>query len=51
MAPARLVRGRKGFQILHRCTACGKEQLNRAALDTTQDDLDALLVLMRLERY
>jgi len=44
MKPTRVVRGKKGFQVVHRCIKCGKQQLNRAALNTVQDDLEALLL-------
>ena len=47
MQPVAISRNRKGFQIIHRCTGCGKRQPNRAALDTVEDDFDALLALMR----
>jgi len=50
MKPIGVRRGRKGFQILHRCTVCGKQQPNRIASDTVQSDWDALLDLMREER-
>jgi hypothetical protein len=46
MRPVGIVRGRKGFQILHQCTGCDKRQPNRVALDTVQDDFEALLALM-----
>lgn len=51
MEPVRLLRTRKGFQILHCCTRCGKRQPNIAALDTEQDDMDALLIMMAEGRY
>ncbi len=51
MEPVRLLRNRKGFQILHRCTRCGKRQPNIAALDTEQDDMEALLAMMAEGRY
>jgi hypothetical protein len=42
-----VVRTKKGWQLVHRCRACGVERRNRAALDSLQpDDLDALIVLM-----
>lgn len=46
MRPVGIVQRRKGFQIVHECTGCGKRHPNRVALDTVQDDLDALLALM-----
>ena len=48
MQPVDIVRKRKGLQIVHRCTRCGKVQPNKIAADTLQpDELDALLELMR----
>ena len=36
----------KGFQIVHRCTACGVMRANKVATDTVQpDELEALLRL------
>lgn len=29
---------KKGYQIVHECTACGKIQRNKVAIDTTQED-------------
>ncbi|WP_353893083.1 RNHCP domain-containing protein [Proteinivorax hydrogeniformans] len=38
---------KKGYQITHRCTVCGKEQKNKAAQDTVQpDDLNQLMGLV-----
>jgi hypothetical protein len=51
MEPVNLLASRKGFQVLHRCTRCGKRQPNIAALETDQDDLEALLELMKQGRY
>jgi hypothetical protein len=51
MEPVNLLASRKGFQILHRCTRCGKRQPNIAALETDQDDFEALLELMKQGRY
>ena len=39
---------RKGYQIVHRCLACGAERSNKAATDTVQpDDMEALAKLCR----
>jgi len=46
MQPVGIRRSRKGFQVVHRCTGCGRQQANRAALDTVQDDFESLLALM-----
>ena len=47
MAPVRLqYKSGKGFQVVHRCLRCGKEQANRVAEDTIQpDDIEALIAL------
>ncbi|MDR9390911.1 MAG: RNHCP domain-containing protein [Trueperaceae bacterium] len=39
--------GGKGWRIVHRCTVCGAERRNKAALDdpTQPDDYDALIRL------
>jgi uncharacterized Zn finger protein len=48
MRPIELVRKRHGFQIVHRCTRCGKVQPNRVAAETVQaDDFDVILDMMR----
>jgi DNA-directed RNA polymerase subunit RPC12/RpoP len=48
MQPIELVRKRYGFQIVHRCTRCGKSQANKVADGTLQpDDFDLILDLMR----
>jgi len=47
MQPVGIQRKGGGYQIVHRCTGCGKRQPNRAALDTVQDDFESLLALMR----
>jgi hypothetical protein len=48
MAPVGLqYRAGKGYQIIHRCLACGMERVNKAAADTPQpDDIEALAGLM-----
>ena len=48
MRPEELVSKRKGWQIVHRCTRCGKRQPNKVADATVQpDDLDVILEMMR----
>ena len=48
MQPIELVSRRKGWQLVHRCTRCGKTQPNRVASATTQsDDIDVLVELFR----
>ena len=48
MRPVELVRKRNGFQIVHRCTRCGKVQPNKVATATVQaDDFDVILDVMR----
>jgi hypothetical protein len=38
-----------GWQVVHRCTACGKQQANRIARDGDQPDrIDALIRLMHI---
>lgn len=39
-------RKNKDLQILHICTGCGKVQPNKVALNTVQDDFDALMAFM-----
>lgn len=48
MAPVALRdRPGKGWQIVHRCTACGVVRANRVTRDGNQpDDVDALIALM-----
>ncbi len=46
MRPVGVLKRKKGWQVVHECTGCGKRQPNILALDTTQDDMDALLALM-----
>lgn len=36
--------GKKGFILIHRCTACGAQDRNRLAPD---DDIDAVIALQR----
>ena len=46
MQPVELVSKRKGWQVVHRCTRCGKTQPNKVATATIQsDDIDALVDL------
>lgn len=48
MQPIGLVRKRKGLQVIHRCTRCGKMQPNRVATGTDQsDDFELILDVMR----
>ncbi len=47
MKPIGLVKKRKGWQIVHECTGCGKVQPNIAALHTIQDDFEAIMTLMK----
>jgi hypothetical protein len=48
MKPIELVRKRKGFQIVHRCTRCRKVQPNKVAAATVQsDDFEVILEMMR----
>ena len=44
MKPIGLTRKKKGLQIVHEYTRCGKVQPNKAALNTIQDDFEAALV-------
>jgi len=40
MEPAGLeYKGSKGYQIVHRCEKCGKEQLNIVAEDDDQEEI------------
>ncbi len=48
MEPIGIRQSKKGLQILHRCTACGTERPNMAAMNTVQDDFEAVLALMRV---
>jgi hypothetical protein len=46
MRPIDLVSRRKGWQVVHRCTRCGKTQPNKVATGTVQPDvIDALILL------
>ena len=48
MQPIELVSKRKGWQVVHRCTRCGKTQPNKVAEATNQaDDIEALVELFR----
>jgi DNA-directed RNA polymerase subunit RPC12/RpoP len=50
MEPVRVeYHSKKGYQIIHRCTRCGTEARNIAALDdpVQPDSLEAILKLMR----
>jgi hypothetical protein len=46
MQPVDLVSNRKGWQVVHRCTRCGRTQPNKVATGTIQPDvIDALVRL------
>jgi uncharacterized Zn finger protein len=48
MRPVELVNKRRGLQIVHRCTRCGKVQPNKVAAATVQsDDFEVILEMMR----
>ena len=47
MAPIAVMQNKKGLQLTHRCTKCAREQRNIVALDTIQDDMDALVEFMQ----
>ncbi len=48
MEPIDFIKGRKQFQVVHRCTRCGKIQPNRIARDTVQaDDFETLVKIMQ----
>ena len=47
MKPVDLLQSKKGMQVMFECTRCHKRQPNIVALDTAQDDLEALLEWMR----
>lgn len=48
MRPVELVSKRKGWQVVHRCTRCGKTQPNKVAASTDQaDDIEVLVGLFR----
>ena len=48
MRPIELVNKRKGWQLVHRCTRCGKVQPNKVAMGTVQaDDFETILDMMR----
>ena len=48
MQPVEFVSKRKGLQLVHRCTRCGKVQPNKVATGTLQaDDFEAILEVMR----
>ena len=39
MKPIRLdYSNKKGYQVIHECTACGKIQRNKVAVNTKQED-------------
>ena len=51
MEPYEIVRSKKkGFQVVHRCTQCGKTQPNKLALTPTggagQSDFEAMLAFL-----
>ena len=48
MRPTGLVNKRKGWQVIHCCTRCGKVQPNKVAMGTVQaDDFETILDMMR----
>jgi hypothetical protein len=48
MRPVELLSRRKGWQVVHRCTRCGKCQPNKVAHATVQpDDFDVILDVLR----
>jgi hypothetical protein len=48
MQPIELVSKRKGWQVVHRCTRCGRTLPNKVASGTNQaDDIDVLVGLFR----
>ncbi len=49
MMPIGFKHSKKGLQLIHECTGCGKRQPNVVARGTAQDDLDAVLRLMESE--
>lgn len=49
MKPIDLLKNKKGWQVLHRCTTCHKQQANIVATDTVQDDMAALIRFMRAQ--
>ncbi len=49
MKPIGLTRKKKGLQIVHACTCCGKSQPNKVAFNTIQDDFEAILAFMAHE--
>jgi hypothetical protein len=41
-------KSKKGWQVVHRCRACGIEKVNRVAEDTEDpDDSEAIICLIR----
>ncbi|WP_350343461.1 RNHCP domain-containing protein [Proteinivorax tanatarense] len=38
---------KKGYQIIHKCISCGKEQKNKIAEDTVQPDCLAYIALLQ----
>ncbi len=42
---------KKGYRVVHRCTSCGYETVNKLALDdpTQPDEMDAILAIVRGE--
>jgi hypothetical protein len=50
MRAVAVIRTKKGWQVVHRCTICGIERVNRAAFDCDQpDDIDLLIDLMQVQ--
>ena len=49
MMPVGFRHSKKGLQLIHECTGCGKRQPNVVARGTAQDDFDAVVRLMESE--
>ncbi len=48
MKPIKIVKNKKGFQILHRCQKCGFERYNKINEDMRQpDSIEAITKLMK----
>lgn len=48
MKPIKIIKNKKGFQILHRCQKCGFERHNKINEDTRQpDSIEAITKLMK----
>ena len=48
MKPVKIVKSKKGFQILHHCQKCGFERYNKISEDIRQpDSIEAITKLMK----